>query len=222
MARNIPTPLCVVCGAQTVAKQLCEKHYRRWIRHGDVQGGLRPADWGTREKHPLYTVWAWTNRGKAGRESEWNDFWQFVRDVGEKPSDSHRLRRIDNKEPWGPRNCAWRETLTGKTYTTATAEGKRRYQRDWRAAHPLRSKHHDLRKSYGIGLAEYDALLERQDGKCAICNTLPDRGLCVDHCHNSKAVRGLLCHSCNRALGMFDDNPLRLEAAAAYVRNGHT
>ena len=42
--------------------------------------------------------------------------------------------------------------------------------------------------------------------------------LAVDHCHNSSTVRGLLCCSCNLAIGRMGDDPERLEAAAAYIR----
>jgi recombination endonuclease VII len=42
-----------------------------------------------------------------------------------------------------------------------------------------------LKFVYGISLEEYDAMLARQDGVCAICRNKPDKDkpLCVDHCH---------------------------------------
>jgi hypothetical protein len=39
----------------------------------------------------------------------------------------------------------------------------------------------------------------------------------VDHCHDTGAVRALLCIQCNAGLGHFDHNPARLRAAASYV-----
>lgn len=80
---------------------------------------------------------------------------------------------------------------------------------------------------YGISPERYDAMLEAQGGGCAICNgTNPsDRPLFVDHDHACcpgvktcwKCVRGLLCHKCNSALGMFNDDPALLRAAMTYL-----
>lgn len=43
--------------------------------------------------------------------------------------------------------------------------------------------------------------------------------LVVDHDHNTGVVRGLLCHNCNRALGLLQDNPETLEVAIAYLKS---
>lgn len=69
---------------------------------------------------------------------------------------------------------------------------------------------------YGITADEYRELVAKQKGRCAICKKKPTV-LHVDHCHNSRKVRGLLCGTCNRGLGMFYDDPLLMELAARYV-----
>jgi hypothetical protein len=223
MPRKTPGPPCSVCREPSVAKGFCDKHYRRWHKFGDTTATLRPKDWGKRESHPLYGQWTWTNRGIIGRDERWNEFATFLEDVGDRPGPDHRLRRLDTSKPWGPENYHWRKTLSGRTYTLETAEGKREYQRVWRANNRLRSKHNDLKKNYGITLVEYDEMLERQHGCCAICGTPQEdctgARLCIDHCHDSGAVRGLLCHPCNRALGLFKDDPTRLRVAIAYLKN---
>jgi hypothetical protein len=211
-----PSSPCSVCRLPSVAKGLCDKHYRRWKKFGSTAATLRPDDWGQREKHPLRQLWDWTGRAPQGRVKRWNDLWSFVADVGERPT-GMRLRRYDPKRPWGPDNFYWKEPLTGGDYTTTNAEGRKRYQREWRAKNRLRSKSNDLKKSYGICIERYHEMLEAQDGKCAICKA--DARLAVDHCHVSGTVRGLLCHKCNRALGLFNDNAESLRAAAAYLES---
>jgi hypothetical protein len=79
-----------------------------------------------------------------------------------------------------------------------------------------------IRRQYGITLEEYYKLKEFQNGGCAICGRQeePDgRKLSIDHDHTTGIVRGILCYSCNRALGLFYDIPERLEKAAKYLRD---
>jgi hypothetical protein len=82
------------------------------------------------------------------------------------------------------------------------------------SASPKRRAH--LRR-YGISPAEYDALLAKQGGACAICRKRSKQRLCVDHCHVTGMVRGLLCHECNGALGYLRDDQASLVAALAYL-----
>jgi hypothetical protein len=81
----------------------------------------------------------------------------------------------------------------------------------------LRMRKNWLRLKYNLTPEEYDTIFQEQEGKCAICQQPADK-LCVDHCHDTNRVRGLLCLSCNFALGQFKDHPERLERAAEYVR----
>lgn len=55
-----------------------------------------------------------------------------------------------------------------------------------------------------------------QEGKCLLCGR-PGGVLCVDHCHSTGMVRGLLCHWCNKALGLAGDDPELLRRMAEYV-----
>lgn len=68
-------------------------------------------------------------------------------------------------------------------------------------------------------LEDYEKLLEAQGGVCAICGIppTPKRALCVDHCHSTGKVRGLLCTKCNRTLGQYGDNPVLLRRMAQYL-----
>lgn len=68
---------------------------------------------------------------------------------------------------------------------------------------------------YKMTEEEYVALKAKHDGHCAICND--EVPLVVDHCHETGAVRGLLCNPCNTGLGMFRDDPERLILASRYI-----
>jgi len=62
-------------------------------------------------------------------------------------------------------------------------------------------------KQYGIEITEedYNTLLQKQQGVCAICsNPSKHKRLHVDHCHETKVVRGLLCFRCNTLLGAYE------------------
>jgi hypothetical protein len=69
---------------------------------------------------------------------------------------------------------------------------------------------------YGMEKGEYERLLELQDGKCAICTKVTK--LHVDHCHTTSVVRGLLCSSCNTAIGHFGESEEILTSAINYLR----
>ena len=75
-----------------------------------------------------------------------------------------------------------------------------------------------LKKIYGISLDDYNAILARQNGACAICKQTTNKTLCVDHCHATGVVRGLLCRKCNTGLGCYDDNPRSFLTAIAYLQ----
>ncbi len=86
------------------------------------------------------------------------------------------------------------------------------------ACRPCRSlvgRRDHLRRSYDLSEGDVDALREAQDGKCAICRTAP--AVHVDHDHVTGKVRGMLCFSCNAALGHFRDDPAVLRRAADYL-----
>lgn len=81
-----------------------------------------------------------------------------------------------------------------------------------------------LKLQYGLSLEQYDAMLEAQGQACAICKSKTPgqrtKHFHVDHCHSTGKVRGLLCHKCNRGIGLFRDNPDLLNRASAYLTEG--
>ena len=69
------------------------------------------------------------------------------------------------------------------------------------------NREYHLKQTYGISLADYDAMLYNQGGVCLICRQSPDKmRLAVDHDHKTGKIRGLLCSNCNIALGAVNDD----------------
>jgi recombination endonuclease VII len=94
------------------------------------------------------------------------------------------------------------------------------YRETGRAAGWSRKSH--LMRNFGITAEQYTAMLQAQEGRCAICGSkFPGRfpSFHVDHDHKTGNIRGLLCNFCNLGLGSMRDNPEILERAAAYVRH---
>jgi len=78
---------------------------------------------------------------------------------------------------------------------------------------------------YGVTEEMFGHMLLDQNGVCAVCRQPQHErqygklaALHIDHNHETKKVRGLLCGNCNRALGMLQEDPLRIEALARYIR----
>jgi hypothetical protein len=88
---------------------------------------------------------------------------------------------------------------------------------------PERTRAHRLRAFYNMTPADYQALVEKQHGFCAICLEKPThRKLDGDHDHATGAVRGLLCNKFNGGMGLLRDSPEILAAAIEYLqRAGH-
>ena len=88
------------------------------------------------------------------------------------------------------------------------------------SSRPDKGKTYSLKYDFGITFDTYQELLLKQDGKCAICKCLPGkRKLAVDHCHESGAVRGLLCHRCNTALGLLKEDLSIMRSLMEYTEN---
>lgn len=73
-----------------------------------------------------------------------------------------------------------------------------------------------MRREYGITLAVYESMYQAQEGCCKVCGK-EEPQLVVDHDHDTRAVRGLLCNNCNLGLGHFKDDADRLRSAIKYL-----
>jgi hypothetical protein len=148
----------------------------------------------------------------------WQSIDQFNTDVGEPPTAASRLVATDPKVWMGPGNFFWTEKY--RTRGALRQAKKRDGDRDG-------YRHGHLSRKFGIKHADYVAKLLEQKGVCAICcrpetRVDKERGcikeLAVDHNHETGSIRGLLCFSCNTAIGSMDENVERLIAAVEYLK----
>lgn len=86
---------------------------------------------------------------------------------------------------------------------------------DWQNRDREHQKNLRRKHRYGITADQFNEMLDRQGGLCALCREKPP--VDVDHCHDTKKVRGLLCRSCNVGLGQLGDTVDGLVRAIAYL-----
>lgn len=129
----------------------------------------------------------------------------------------------NNKASVKVRHSEWRQN---------NKEERNAYMREWWKAAKLKDpekytrqrRQHSLKRKYGISLDDYENLLAKQGGHCALCDKKPSDerygSLHVDHCHKTGRVRGLLCTNHNTALGTLGDDVEGLHRAINYLNGG--
>lgn len=228
---------CNHCGGKLFARGLCQKCYWRLRRNGSVErkyvrntgkcsvDGCENASFAknlcqshyNKAAHPLRNTWKLIrSRYPDEIPANWDRFDGFLQEIGQRPSPRYQLRRLDSTKPYSSSNVTWIEPV-----------GVDRRREKWS---PQRIADYDrawnLKRKYGISQEEYDHILLEQNGVCAICGNKENhihksgklKDLAVDHCHNSKKVRGLLCLNCNQGLGRFQDSIENLQRAIDYLR----
>ena len=110
--------------------------------------------------------------------------------------------------------CTLITPLSNWHRNATTHDGYAAYCKDCRR---IQGREQHLKRSLGLTLEAAAALIENQDGLCAICRNRPVQH--IDHDHETDTVRGGLCGPCNMGLGQFQDKPDLLLAAAAYLRS---
>jgi hypothetical protein len=161
------------------------------------------------------------------------------RSRGEELSDHRRVSQADAQEIY----CSSCDQTLPRTAFSFRTKGrqvgqpylpckdcKNRKHREYLAANPHVKKRHRkpahaqdyYLKKYGLTRESFEALLVAQDWRCAICPAVfrGDDAVtpAIDHCHQSGAVRGVLCRECNSALGLLKDSADYAARAAEYLR----
>ena len=214
------------CDGLVIAIGLCGKHYKRHQRHGDVLHRKNAEAAQGNDKHPLYAVWRNITRTKKGSLvcEKWKSFSAFVLDVKEKPNDAHSFQRIDRNGIYEVGNVVWKCLQSSAEDRKIHKEYMRVYSQKQRDNNPRYFWNASLKKFYGVTADWYDEQFEKQNGMCAICGR-PERmrikgkevRLAVDHCHITNTVRGLLCSTCNSAIGLLNHDMQILESALKYL-----
>lgn len=97
-----------------------------------------------------------------------------------------------------------------------------RWRKENREKYLASQKKADLKRHYGLTPEQYEVLWAAQGMKCAACgNTDPGRKngqWSIDHCHDTKIVRGIVCNGCNLALGHVKDSVERLQMLIDYLK----
>ena len=94
---------------------------------------------------------------------------------------------------------------------------KNYYQKNKKNSKVNNRKNH-LKRNYNLTIKEYNKILKKQGGVCAICrNKGNGKALSVDHNHQTGKIRGLICSSCNLTLGYAKENVDRLENCIEYL-----
>lgn len=151
----------------------------------------------------------------AARKKEWYE--------------TNREHDLARKKVYREEN-AEKESARAKSYREANREKVAARQKQYREANRERllvqKRAYWYRAKYRLTVEEYDAMVERAGGVCEICHEPPpadspiagNRVLHVDHDHETGEVRGVLCHNCNKALGLIGD--ANIAAAVAYIEAG--
>lgn len=134
----------------------------------------------------------------------------------------HRGRSIDDTTPISTPNGKKTHCKQGHEFSPENTRMQRKGSKWIRVCQEC-SRRHKIKLRYALSQDQYLVLLDRFDGNCWICKTNPATE--VDHDHTccpatqgcKKCVRGILCHQCNIALGMFKDSPELLQAAIKYL-----
>ena len=129
-----------------------------------------------------------------------------IKEASHADYEKHKEQRLDAHRAWNEQNPEWWDSRN-RERVRANQHSEYWHRKGRRTA---------AIRSFGITGEQFDALLPQlENGPCDICGALGR--LYLDHDHATRRFRGVLCHKCNVVLGMANDNPYILIAAAKYL-----
>lgn len=137
-----------------------------------------------------------------------------------------KVYRERHKEAIAARKKAYRTPEMVRSYYARNKEACLASSERWKQANldkvRVTSRARNLRKKYGLTPEQFDSMLKACDGRCQICKVvlseITNESVCIDHDHQTGAVRGVICNRCNRMVGLAHDNPAILQQAARYLK----
>lgn len=182
------------CEDPARARGLCQRHYCQAYRAGTLSG------------HPL---------GTEHIDPTWHRLSNI--DAATKTGDCSVCGprvRVDIRTDGKGSQC-W-SLVAARRRRANLKHGKKYMKKYIEKMGPRSRKDQYLRSKYKITITQYEQMVQEQAGRCLICKNQP-KVLVVDHCHETGRVRGLLCSSCNAALGLLKEDPDGIKGAAAYL-----
>ena len=133
----------------------------------------------------------------------------------EKEREAARRFRKENPESVRRSKSRYNSSAKGKE-----ASGK--HAKTYRDKHRQTLRERSFIRRYGMSRQAADQQIERQGGVCALCSEPPNGAgpnarLHVDHNHTTGQIRAMLCHKCNKAIGLARENPSLLRKMANYI-----
>ena len=112
-----------------------------------------------------------------------------------------------------------KDKTTKSGLATLCRQCKAARQRDWVKRNPKVALDTDMRCKYGVSSDDKHRLIQEQNNRCKGCGGefSGPRDSCLDHCHKTGVVRGVLCRSCNTLLGRIEANASRHAALMQYI-----
>ena len=234
--RRKPEGVCKVdiCDATILKIGLCAEHFEK------MYGGNYKRQRNTgKASHPLRKVWG-ERHGYGSFPFEWMDFWKFVEDVGERPSENHYLYKIDRFRAYAKDNFKWVEHIRREPNETDKEWDARRWQQRLKIRPAMKEYGKNFRAFVKCGilkdpthpLEEFSKFflnkMEKQNNLCAICSKPETKNdnrngvkktkrLALDHCHKTMKIRDLLCEQCNLTLGRVEESEQLLQNMIKYL-----
>ena len=223
---------------KAVARGWCTKHYERWLTHRDPLFVREPVNSGQCSVEGCdgaRSTRTWCKRHYYKWQLYGDPLFVFVRaPANEGPCKIDSCERPAFLRQWCKGHYRRWQRHGDPLYVKVPApqvecsiDDCERIVGGTGSARGLCSKHYsrewELKRSYGISVSQFESMLAAQGGVCAGCGTdTPGAGISqwhVDHDHLTNAVRGILCGTCNWALGNTRDNPDTLIRLANYLES---